>query len=314
MTVRKKISIVTPCFNEEYYVKDVYESIKNLFESKISSYDWELVFVENGSDDHSFSIIKGLAHADSRIKIVKLSRNFRYEGGINAGLFYASGDAAVVIDCDLQDPVDKILEFIRHYEDGFEVVYGIKKSRQEGFVLRTCYSLFYWFFNKFSEFKFPKEAGEFCLMDKKVYKLIANMKEQSKFIRALRFWAGFRQKAVYYDRKERDKGKTKHSFRNAAALAIDGFLSFSAFPLRILFTVGLIIMIVTFIGIIYIIAWRFINPAKMPGYAAIIFSILFLGGFQMMGIGILGEYVYRIYNETRERPVFVVDETINIDK
>lgn len=309
----KKISIVTPCFNEEYYVKEVYESIKELFTSTIKKYDWELIFVENGSSDKSYSILKELAELDNRVKIVKLSRNFQYEGGINAGLFYASGDATVVIDCDLQDPIEKIPEFIKYYEEGFEVVYGIKKSRQEGFIQKTCYSLFYWFFNKFSEFKFPKEAGEFCLMDKKVYKLIASMKERSKFIRALRFWAGFKQKAIYYDRKSRDKGRTKHSFKNAAALAIDGFLSFSAFPLRILFYIGLIIMIVTFIGIIYIITWRFINPARMPGYAAIIFSILFLGGFQMMGIGILGEYIYRIYNETRERPAFVTDEIVNID-
>ena len=312
MKNKKLISIVTPCFNEELYIVDVYEKVKNVFESDLTQYDWELIYAENGSHDESYNKIKRLTQKDIRVKSVRLSRNFKYEGGICSGLYYAVGDAAIVIDCDLQDPVELIPEFIKHYENGYHVVYGVRRSRKEGFIKRTSYSLFYFLLGAISELNFPRNAGEFCLMDKKVYKLIANLKEQHKFIRALRFWTGFRQIGIPYDRLAREKGETKHPFRAMTELALDGLLSFSAFPLRLVFYVGLFVTIISLSGLIYAIIWRFMNPGKIPGYAALLSLIFTLGGIQMLSIGVLGEYMYRIYDEVRDRPGFIVHETLNI--
>ncbi len=309
----KFLSIVTPCYNEEQNVNDMYDSIKGLFNTSLKGYDWELIFSENGSSDRSYERIKNIADKDKRVRIVKLSRNFEYEGGICSGLYYAQGDAVVVLDCDLQDPVNLIPEFIKYYDQGYNVVFGVRKTRQEGLIKRSAYKLFYFIFSNLSTHSFPRDAGEFCLMDKRVYKIIANLKEQHKFIRALRYWTGFRQIGVPYDRKERNKGETKHPVSEMFGLALDGLLSFSAFPLRLIFYLGLFVTSISFIGIIYAFAWKYINPSKIPGYAALLTTILFLGGVQMLSIGVIGEYIYRIYNEVRDRPYYIVDHIINID-
>ncbi len=307
------ISVVTPCFNEEYYIDDVYRAVREVFERELPEVTWELIYVENGSTDGSYEKIRALAESDPRVKIVKLSRNFRYEGGICAGLAFASGDAVVVIDCDLQDPVELIPEFVRLYRQGYEVVYGIKRSRKEGFWKRLGYRLFYKIFSRMSEYDFPQEAGEFCLMDRKVYRLIATMKEQRKFLRALRFWTGFRQIGIHYDRRGREKGETKHPFRAMVSLALDGLLSFSGLPLRLISLLGIAVTIFSIFGAIYAILWKFLSGKEIPGYASLWTTMFFFGCVQMLSLGVIGEYLYRVYNEVRQRPHFIVDRLVNIE-
>ena len=314
MSDAKTISLVTPCYNEEYYIFDVYAEVKKVFKKKLPNYNWELIYVENGSSDNSFANITELAATDSRVKSVKLSRNFKYQGGIIAGLNHAQGDAVVIFDCDLQDPVNIIPEFVAEWEAGNQVVYGVKASRKEGIVKRTAYHSFYYLMQKLSEYKFPMEAGEFSLMDRKVYTILTCMREKNKFIRALRFWTGFNQSSISYDRHGRDKGETKHPIRAMFSLAIDGLLSFSGFPLRLILLLGSVVTLGSIIGIAYILYWKMMNPSTIPGYAATMVTIFFMGGVQMLSLGVIGEFVYRMYNELRDRPEYIVDEVVNIQK
>lgn len=302
---------MTTCFNEEYYIEQLYREVDQVFREKLPRYDYELVFVDNGSHDRSYEYMLKIARKDTRVKIIQLSRNFKYEGGIIAGLSHAKGDAAVVLDCDLQDPVEMIHEFVEHYEKGNDVVYGIKRTRKEGFVKRMFYKLFYFLLYYSSEFKFPREAGEFCLMDRKIYTLIAHMKEQNKFIRVLRTWSGFQQMGVLYDRRRREFGVTKHSFRDAMRLALDGLFSFSNIPLRIIFWAGFFALLGSICLSIYSLIWRYLHPNEIPGYPALMLVIVFFGGLQTISLGIIGEYIYRIYTQTKERPTFIVKGLIN---
>jgi polyisoprenyl-phosphate glycosyltransferase len=309
----KRISVVVTCLNEELNVRDVFERVSAVFREHLPKYQFELVYVDNGSTDRTGELVSELCAAHRQVKLVRLSRNFGYEGGIQAGIHYATGDALIALDADLQDPPELLPLFVKEWEAGYAVVYGVKTQRRASWYMRFAYRTFYRVLKRISEYPFPEEAGEFALMDRKVYRLIDELSENKKFIRALRFWSGFRQIGIPYQRAARAKGESKHSLTDATKLAVDGFLSFSAYPLRMIAKIGFFVLLLSGAGIVYIFVWRFLYPRSIPGYAAIMTAVLFMGGVQMMSIGVLGEYIYRVLNEVRRRTCFIVDEVKNAD-
>lgn len=306
----KIISIVVPCFNEEANILALYRRVSATFEGLLPN-SFELILVDNGSTDETHKIISGLCQTDRRVKLVSLSRNFRYEGGIEAGLHYASGDAAVIMDGDLQDPPELIPEFIDKWMSGYNVVYGIRSRPNERPIRRLCYSLFYKILGRISELPFPERAGNFALMDKRVYLIINQLPEHKKFIRSLRFWAGFKQAGIPYERSIRHKGESKHTFYDALKLAVDGVLSFSSYPILIIFKIAIAFVTISTLGFIGTAIWRILYPEAALGFTVLAFVMFFIGGTLMLAIGVVGEYIYRILLEVRNRPHFIVAETRN---
>jgi dolichol-phosphate mannosyltransferase len=306
----KTISIVVPCFNEEANILALYERVRATFE-RLRPFSFELILVDNGSTDGTHRIISAVCQSDNRVKLVSLSRNFRYEGGIEAGLHYADGDAVIIMDGDLQDPPELIPEFIDKWMSGYNVVYGIRSRPNERRIRRLYYSLFYKVLGRISELSFPERAGNFALMDRRVYTIINQLPEHQKFIRSLRFWAGFKQVGIPYERSIRHKGESKHTFSDALNLAVDGVLSFPSYPISIIFRVAIAFVTLSMMGLFYAAIWLVLYPEAILGYTALLFVMLFIGGLQLLAIGVVGEYIYRILLEVRNRPHFIVAETLN---
>ena len=246
------------------------------------------------------------------MKIVDLSRNFGHQTAISAGISFASGKAAIIMDADLQDPPSVIPEFIKRWEDGFYVVYGIRRKRKESFFKRSCYFIFYRIQEKMAKISIPLDAGDFCLMDKKVVDILKKMPERNRFIRGIRSWIGFPQIGIEYERDSRFGGKPKYSLRKLIRLAFDGIYSFSDIPLKISLIFGSFISILCFVFILYIIYQRLFYGTSIYGIATISVSILFLGGIQLIAIGVIGEYIGRIYDEVKQRPIFIIKQIVNL--
>lgn len=305
------ISVVIPCFNEEAVLEELYRRLSSAAE------EWEeaveVVLVDDGSTDGTWSEMEKIHQYDPRWRMVRFARNFGHQTAVSAGLRYASGDAVIVMDADLQDPPEELHRFITKWKEGYEVVYAIRKQRKENVLKRAAYKGFYRLLSGLSDQDIPLDSGDFCLMDRTVVDLINQMPEKNRFVRGLRAWAGFRQTGVEYERHARAKGDPKYTVSKLMKLAIDGIFSFSAAPLRLATFLGLFVSAVAFLGAGFTLAqglfpdWfaQFgLSPA--PGYATTVISILFLGGVQLVCIGIVGEYVGRIYDETKRRPAWIV--------
>ncbi len=305
---------MAPVFNEEAVVLEFYNRIKKVLEEAVDSF--EIIFVDDGSQDTTLQKLKDLHSSDSRIKVISFSRNFGHAMAISAGIEHASGDAVVVIDGDLQDPPEVVPEFLKKWEEGSQVVYGIRRKRKEWFGKRLAYWAFYRIFRKLafaSLNNVPLDAGDFCLMDRRVVEVIKNLPERNRFLRGLRSWAGFRQSGVEYERASRFAGSTKYPLRKLIKLAADGIFSFSYIPLRIATFFGLLVAAAAFAGIIFVLYLRLVKGlVGTVGYYSTLISILFIGAIQLIGIGILGEYIARIYEEVKHRPLYVVKEKIGL--
>jgi len=270
---------------------------------------WELVLVDDGSTDGSTEKIRKLAKENHHIRPVIFARNFGHQIAVTAGLDYARGDAVIIIDADLQDPPEVMLDLISKWKDGFEVVYAVRGSREgeSRFKLATA-SLFYRLIQKITDVKIPLDTGDFRLLDRKVVNVMGQMRERHRFLRGMSAWVGYRQVGVKYDRKERFAGETKYPFKKMMQLALNAITSFSYFPLQMATYIGFIAAGISIISIPVVVILRLSIQEALLGQATTLIAVLFLGGVQMITLGILGEYIGRIYDEVKGRPLYIVSE------
>ena len=310
-----KISVVVPMYYEEEVAKECYTRLKNVLE-KIENYNYEIIFINDGSKDKTLEILKEIAKENKNVKIISFSRNFGHQCAVTAGLRYVTGDAIVIIDADLQDPPELIPEMIKLWEEGNEVIYGKRKSREgeSRFKLLTA-SMFYKTLNALSDVEIPKDTGDFRLVDRKVVEVINSLPEHNKFLRGLFSWVGFKQKAYEYERKERYAGKTKYPLKKMLKLAQDGIFSFSIKPLKIVGAMGILSVIISIILFVYaVLSYAFDWNNLVPGWTSLMVTMTFIGGMILISLWMIGEYIGRIYDETKRRPEYIIDETINIEE
>ena len=309
------ITLVIPAYNEESVLPSLFgrlkESLKNIDDS------FEVILIDDGSSDNTWNIIADYNSKYPYIKGIRLSRNFGHQSALSAGLRYVTGDAAIVMDADLQDPPEILKAFIDKWKDGYEVVYAIRKKRKESVFKKFSYFVFYRVMQKLANIKIPLDSGDFCLMDKKVIDDINRLPEYNRFVRGLRAWVGYRQIGLEYERQARAEGEPKYNIRKLLGLAINGLVSFSSLPLRLASLLGLIIAGSSFIGFLFFLVYRIFNLEffgynirETPGIATIFLTILFIGGIQLITIGIIGEYLGKIYDEVKRRPPFIARQTV----
>jgi len=306
-----RLSIVVPIYNEVEVVPRLVDRLARALDGAGVG-AWEAILVDDGSADRSFEALREAHGRDPRLKVVRLARNFGHQVAISAGLEYASGDAVMIMDGDLQDPPELVPEFVRLWREGWDVVYAVRRTRQEAWIKRVAYQLFYRLLRMLARLDIPLDSGDFCLMDRCVVDVVVRMRERNRFVRGLRTWAGFRQTALPYDRDPRAGGAPKYTFRRLVHLALDGIIGFSYFPLRLGTLLGIGAAAVSFLGIVFVLYLRLFTDRSIPGFASTAIIILFLGGVQLFTLGLIGEYVGRIYDEVRHRPLFVVRERVGL--
>ncbi len=308
------VSIVVPCYNEEAVLAELHGRLIAMIES-VADARFEIIYSDDGSRDRTPDILRQLQESDSRVRVVSLARNFGHQLAVTAGLEHAGGDAVVIIDADLQDPPEVIPEMIARWRDGYQVVYGLRGKREgeTTFKLWTA-KLFYRLINRLSEVEIPLDVGDFRLIDRQVVDVLLEMPERDRFLRGMISWVGFRQVAVIYDRAARHAGQTKYPLIKMLRFAVDSVISFSFAPLRLAIWVGFAAIAAAIVGIAYALIIRFYTTTWVRGWASIFTAVLFLGGVQLITLGIVGEYVGRIYAEVKMRPLYVVRERHGFDK
>jgi polyisoprenyl-phosphate glycosyltransferase len=308
------LSVVVPVKNEEDGILPFVQRVGAILDGIAQDSGWEILFVDDGSTDATLAAIVAANQRDPRVRALSLSRNFGKEAALSAGLDHARGEAVIPMDVDMQDPPEVLPEMVAKWREGHEMVFGVRRCRSsDGWAKRVTASLYYRAHNAVSSDKIPENAGDFRLMDRKVVDVIRAMPERNRFMKGLFAWAGFRQAAVEYDRAERETGKTKYNYWKLWTLALDGITSASTVPLRIWSYVGALVALfaIGFASVLAVQTMIFGNP--VPGYASIMVSVLFLGGIQLISLGVLGEYVGRILTETKQRPLYVVRDTVGIE-
>lgn len=311
--MQKLISVVVPMYFEEEVAQECYNRLKSVMLQ--NNINYEFVFVNDGSTDRTMEILSEIAANDFRTKIVNFARNFGHQVAVTAGIAAAKGDAIVIIDADLQDPPEVIPELIAKWEEGYEVVYAKRKQRkgETWFKLLTA-KYFYKFLNYMSDIDIPKDTGDFRIIDRKIANVFNQMTERNRFIRGMMSWVGFRQTYVEYERDERFAGETKYPLKKMIKFASDGIIAFSTKPLRIVMSLGLLSVLISIIVLLYTITVKVFGHGTQTGWASIMVAITFFSGIQLLGLGIVGQYIARIYDESKNRPIYIVKETINIDE
>jgi len=308
------LSVVVPVKNEEQGILPFVTRVGAILDDIAPTEGWEILFVDDGSSDATLAAIVAAHQRDPRVRAVSLSRNFGKEAALSAGLDHARGSAVIPMDVDMQDPPEVLPEMVAKWRDGVEMVFGVRRCRNsDPLTKRLTASLYYRAHNWVSQDKIPENAGDFRLMDRKVVDVIRALPERNRFMKGLFAWAGFKQAAVEYDRAERETGATKFNYWKLWTLALDGITSASTVPLRIWSYVGAVVafLAIAFAGWLAVCTMMFGNP--VPGYASIMVSVSFLGGIQLISLGVLGEYVGRILTETKQRPLYVVRDTVGIE-
>ncbi len=307
----KMISLVVPIFNEEENLPELRRRGAAALDSTGEA--WEIIFVNDGSRDSSAELIRKFHAEDLRLKLVNLSRNFGHQPAVTAGIHHASGDCVILIDGDLQDPPEAIPEMVAQWKKGFAVVLGERRSRAEHGLRRVGFGLFYPLMRRVSDLPHGPDAGIFGLMDKAVVSEFNRLPERNRFIPGLRSWLGFKQTSVLYDRQDRAAGKPKQSLRRLIHYAMDAMFSFSYKPLRAATYLGFIVSAVAFALMLFYVATFFFWRKQITGFTTTIASVLFLGGVQLICVGILGEYIGRVYEEVKQRPLYVVQERLGVE-
>lgn len=305
-----QISVVVPCYNEATVLAETHKQLTATL-CALDGYDYEIVYVNDGSRDETDDILHKLATSDAHIRAILLSRNFGHQIAVTAGIEHATGDAVVLIDADLQDPPAVIAEMVARWRDGYDVIYGVRTSRagETKFKLITA-KLFYRFINRLSGIEMPLDVGDFRLMDRRAVNALLAMPERDRFLRGMVSWIGFKQCGVMYARAPRFAGETKYPLVKMARFAADAVLSFSFTPLRLAIYSGFIALLVAFGGILYALYERFVTGDVVRGWASLFIALLFMGGAQLITIGIIGEYIGRIYAEVKNRPLYFVRERL----
>ena len=310
----KKVSVVIPMYYEQEVVDVCYKRVKKVLEELKEKYEHEIIFINDGSKDKTLDILQDIAKVDKNVKIISFSRNFGHQAAVTAGLKYVTGDAIIIIDADLQDPPELIPDMIEKWEQGYEVIYGKRKKRngESAFKLLTA-KAFYTTLNKLSDVDIPGDTGDFRLVDKKVVDVINSLPEHNKFLRGLFSWVGFEQYEYEYERKERFAGKTKYPLKKMLKLAKDGIFSFSIKPLKIVGTMGTISIAISLIILIYaILSYIFDWNNLTAGWTSLMVTMTFLSGMILISLWMIGEYIGRIYDETKRRPQYIIERTFNI--
>jgi glycosyltransferase involved in cell wall biosynthesis len=304
------ISVVVPCYNEEKVIVETNGQLVATL-AALEGYDFEIIYVDDGSSDATAHMLRTIQNLNNRVRLVRLSRNFGHQLAVSAGLKHAAGDAVVIIDADLQDPPEVIPEMVARWRDGYHVVYGMRSERsgETAFKLWTA-KLFYRLINRLSKIQLPLDVGDFRLLDRRVVDVLLSMPERDRFLRGMVSWIGFRQVAVMYARAQRRAGESKYSLFKMLQFAADGVISFSLTPLRLALWVGFLSIGLAFGGILYALIIRLYTNDWVRGWTSIFTAVLFIGGAQLVTLGIIGEYIGRIYAEVKRRPLYVVEERL----
>jgi dolichol-phosphate mannosyltransferase len=308
-------SLVIPCFNEERVLPllgpRLVESLNK------AGLTWEVILVDDGSRDGTYSQLAAMHAADPRFKVLSFSRNFGHQAAVFAGLSRAKGDFVAVLDADLQDPPELVATCIEKLKEGFDVVYAIRQQRKENFLKRASYAAYYRLLKLVAEVEIPLDSGDFCVMRQCVVEVLRDMPEQDVFVRGLRAWSGFRQVGIAYARSARAAGETKYPLHKLVKLALDGVFAFSSFPLRLASYMGFLSVGGALFAGVFLVVWRFVNrpffghyPSEAPGWTSLACLILLLGGMQFLILGILGEFIRRIYAEVRQRPRWIIHKSL----
>lgn len=308
----KKISVIVPMYFEEAVVSECYKRLKEVL-TNLDNYEYEIIFIDDGSRDQTLSILEKIAMVDKNVKIISFSRNFGHQAAVQAGLKLSTGDAVVIIDADLQDPPELIPQMISLWENGNDVIYAKRKSR-EGETKFKLFSakMFYNILNDLSDVSIPKDTGDFRLADRKVVDVINSLPEHNKFFRGLFSWVGFKQAPIEYERKERFAGETKYPLNKMIKLAKDGIFSFSTKPLKFVTRLGIVSIIISILILIYsLLSFIFDWNNLTPGWTSIMVTITFFAGIQLVSLGMISEYIGRIYDESKNRPSYIINKKIN---
>jgi len=298
------ISVVVPLFNEQESIEELHRRLDRVLRSLELSY--EILFVNDGSRDRTPTLIDELQAKDHHVVALHLSRNFGHQAAVSAGIDHGRGQAVIVVDGDLQDPPEVLPQFVAKWREGYEVVYAVRRHRKEGPLKRLGYSSFYRILSAISDLDIPLDSGDFCLMDRRVVDVLKHLPERMRFIRGLRSFAGFRQVGLDYDRAARTAGRPKYTPRDLMGLAIDGLVSFSSYPLRLVTRLGFATMFVTMCLLVWVFADAFTTHSAPKGWASTIVVVLFMGGVQLVSLGIIGEYIRLIFLEVKQRPTYII--------
>ncbi len=307
--LQPEISIIVPLYNEENVIPELFKRLDELI--KNAQRNVEVVLVNDGSKDSTAELIKAKAQKDSHYVSVLLSRNFGHQIAVSAGMQFSNASKAVmIIDGDLQDPPELMETFYEKIEAGYEVVYAVRKKRKEGPTKKMLYWLYYRILRKLSDIRIPVDSGDFCMISKRVNDIIKEMPERSRFVRGIRTWVGFSQIGVEYEREKRFAGEPKYNFKALFKLAYDGIFNFSFVPLKMITRLGLYTILISGIYFAYVLYSKFAGHSVPSGFTSLIAVISLFSGVQMMSLGIIGEYLARIYFQVKERPLFLVDEVV----
>jgi len=302
------LSVVVPCYNEEAVLAETHRRLR---EALAAFSDVEIIYVNDGSTDRTAEMLGDFGRLDGSVRVLSFARNFGHSVAVTAGLDYATGHAVVLIDADLQDPPELIPDMVRLWKEGNHVVYGVRVRREgETRFKRATAAAFYRLMNRLSDVPIPLDTGDFRLMDRRVVDVLRRMPERARFVRGMVAWAGFRQCPIHYERQARFAGETGYSFAKMMRFAIDGLTSFSSAPLRVATWIGTSTSAVGLLGIVYAVIARVFTRSWVPGWAALFVAVMFMGGVQLLCLGMIGEYVARIYAETKQRPLYVLESML----
>ncbi|HYW32422.1 MAG TPA: glycosyltransferase family 2 protein [Gemmatimonas sp.] len=308
------LSVVVPCFNEEAVIDETHRELSRVV-SRLESLDYEIIYVDDGSHDLTPERLEALQEGDAHVRVIRLSRNFGHQLAVTAGLEHAEGDAVVLIDSDLQDPPEVIPLMIARWREGYDVAYGERVSRDgETAFKKATARAFYRVLNRLTETRIPLDAGDFRLMDRRVIDALRTMPERDRFVRGLVSWVGFRQVAVPYRRASRFAGVSKYPLSKMLRFALDGILSFSSSPLRAITAIGLAILTIAMLAAVYALARGLFGGDQLSSISTMLIGLLLMGGVQLLAIGIVGEYVGRVYGQAKGRPLYLVRQRMGFER
>jgi len=303
-STRPTLSVVIPVFEEQENIPLLYTRLTAVLQT--AEPDFEIIFVDDGSRDTSLEILHSLVENDPHVTVIELARNFGHQVAVSAGLDHSRGQGVIIMDADLQDPPEVLPQFIDKWREGHDVVYAIRERRKESWPLRIAYAIFYRTLQKVASIDIPLDAGDFCIMDRKVVDLLNGMPERNRFVRGIRSWVGLDQVGLAYERQARNSGKPKFTFSRLLYLALDGLVSFSYIPLRAITILGFCVSLISIVLAIYYTVQKIFSDLNPPGFATTIVAILLLAGIQLITMGVIGEYVGRIFEEVKRRPLYII--------
>jgi dolichol-phosphate mannosyltransferase len=304
-----RLSVVVPCYNEQEAIEACHAALTRALSQSVGNY--QVVYVNDGSSDQTYALLGAIQRSDPKVKVVDLSRNFGHQIALSAGIEHAEGQAVALMDADLQDPPEVLVQMFQLWEQGHEVIFGVRKKRAgESWFKRKTAEWFYRVLNALSDTEIPHDTGDFRLLDRKAVDALLRMPERDRLLRGLSSWIGFRRYALQYERLPRCAGETKYPIHKMVRLALDGILSFSVVPLRMVSILGIFTAGIATIGILYALILRLFTRIWVPGWTLLFIGMMFIGGLQMLSLGIVGEYIGRIYTEAKQRPLYLVREVL----